>query len=31
MVNTFVPEETVGRQLRVGDDVSILGERPYPA
>ena len=31
MVNTFVPEETVGRQLRVGDDVAILGERPYPA
>jgi hypothetical protein len=31
MVNTFVPEGTVGRQLRVGDDVEILGERPYPA
>ena len=30
MVNTFVPEETVGRQVRVGDDVAILGERPYP-
>jgi uncharacterized protein YcbX len=31
MVNTFVPEETVGRDLRIGDAVEVLGERPYPA
>ena len=30
MVNTFVPEETVGRELRVGNEVEMLGERPYP-
>lgn len=30
MVNTFVPESTVGETLRVGDEVEILGERPYP-
>ncbi|PSQ43842.1 MOSC domain-containing protein [Halobacteriales archaeon SW_5_68_122] len=30
MVNTFVPKSTVGRQLRVGDGVEILGERPHP-
>ncbi|MFQ3319374.1 MAG: hypothetical protein ACI8UR_002217 [Natronomonas sp.] len=31
MVNTFVPEATVGKSLRVGDEIAILGERPYPA
>jgi len=31
MVNTYVPESTVGKSLRVGDDIEILGERPYPA
>ncbi|MES3516475.1 MAG: MOSC N-terminal beta barrel domain-containing protein [Natronomonas sp.] len=30
MVNTFVPQETTGRSLAVGDSVEILGERPYP-
>ncbi|PSQ40841.1 MOSC domain-containing protein [Halobacteriales archaeon QS_9_68_42] len=30
MVNTFVPEPTVGRELRVGDRVEILSERPHP-
>ena len=30
MVNTFVPEETVGASLAVGDQVEILGECPYP-
>jgi uncharacterized protein YcbX len=31
MVNTFVPEETVGETLRIGDEVEILEERPRPA
>lgn len=31
MVNTFVPEGTVGEELRVGDEIEILDERPYPA
>jgi uncharacterized protein YcbX len=31
MVNTFVPPETVGERLRVGDELEILGERPHPA
>jgi hypothetical protein len=31
MVNTFVPEDTVGETLRLGDDVEILGERSRPA
>ena len=31
MVNTFVPEETVGGRIHVGAEVEILGERPYPA
>lgn len=31
MVNTFVPEATVGATLRVGDEVEILGERPRPS
>jgi len=31
MVNTFVPGRTVGRRLRIGDEVEILGERPHPA
>ncbi len=31
MVNTFVPESTAGRELRAGDTVEILGERPRPA
>jgi uncharacterized protein YcbX len=31
MANTFTPEATVGRELRVGDEVEILGERPRPA
>jgi uncharacterized protein YcbX len=31
MVNTFVPEETVGATIRLGDEVEILGERPAPA
>jgi len=31
MVNTFVPEATVGSAVRVGDEVEILGERPRPA
>ncbi len=30
MVNTFVPEETAGGTLRVGDEVEILEERPSP-
>jgi len=30
MVNTFVPERTVGGRLRVGDAVQILDERPRP-
>ena len=30
MVNTFVPEGTVGAELRVGDELEILGERPRP-
>ncbi|QLD86772.1 MOSC N-terminal beta barrel domain-containing protein [Natronomonas halophila] len=31
MVNTFVPEGTIGTELRVGDELEILDERPYPA
>jgi uncharacterized protein YcbX len=30
MVNTFVPAGSVGETLRVGDELEILGERPYP-
>lgn len=30
MLNTFVPEESVGRTLAVGDEIEILGERPRP-
>jgi hypothetical protein len=31
MATTFTPESTVGNELRVGDEVEILGERPRPA
>lgn len=31
MVNTFVPRATVGESICVGDEIELLGERPYPA
>lgn len=30
MVNTFVPAATVGETIAVGDEMEILGTRPYP-
>jgi hypothetical protein len=31
VVNTFVPDSTVGARLQVGEEVEILGDRPRPS